>query len=166
MFIPYTKAQRIDKLSCMFVAGHDGRTADAEYRRQQRRHIYIVYVPPHAPCPWFGMSAWLRAMVAEVRWVLISTLIFQGCLGPKFLSQALDLLFGCGFLCATWVGLWLGVLNPVFQLLRGSVLPLSLYLTSRYEFVLGGHWISMLCQFFWFWRELFFGTYILHIQLW
>ncbi len=24
MFISYTKAQRIDKLSCMFVAGHDG----------------------------------------------------------------------------------------------------------------------------------------------
>ena len=35
MFIPYTKAQRIDELSCMFVAGRDGRTADAEHRRQQ-----------------------------------------------------------------------------------------------------------------------------------
>ncbi len=35
MFIPYTKAQRIDKLLCMFVAGRDGRTADAEHWRQQ-----------------------------------------------------------------------------------------------------------------------------------
>ena len=35
MFIPYTKAQRIDELSCMFVAGRDGHTADAEHRRQQ-----------------------------------------------------------------------------------------------------------------------------------
>jgi hypothetical protein len=35
MFIPYTKAQRIDELSCMFVAGRYGRTADAEHRRQQ-----------------------------------------------------------------------------------------------------------------------------------
>ena len=66
MFIPYTKAQRIDELSCMFVA-RDGRTADAEHRRQQRRHIYVVYVPPQAPCPWFGMSAMFRAMAAEVR---------------------------------------------------------------------------------------------------
>jgi hypothetical protein len=31
MFIPYTMAQRINKSSCMFVAGHDGRTADAEH---------------------------------------------------------------------------------------------------------------------------------------
>ena len=35
MFIPYTKAQGIDKLSCMFVAGCDGCTADAEHWRQQ-----------------------------------------------------------------------------------------------------------------------------------
>jgi hypothetical protein len=33
MFIPYTKAQRIDKSSYMFVAGRDGCTADAEHRR-------------------------------------------------------------------------------------------------------------------------------------
>jgi hypothetical protein len=67
MFIPYTKAQGIDKLSCMFVAGCDGCTADAEHWRQQRQHIYVVYVPPHTPCPWFGMSAMFRAMAAEVR---------------------------------------------------------------------------------------------------
>ncbi len=67
MFIPYTKAQRIDKSSCMFVAGRDGRTPDAEYRWRQRRHIYVVYVSPHTPCPWFGMSAMFRAMAAEVR---------------------------------------------------------------------------------------------------
>ncbi len=67
MFIPYTMAQRIDKLLCMFVPGRDSRTADAEHRRQQQRHIYVVYVPPHAPCPWFGMSAVFRAMAAEIR---------------------------------------------------------------------------------------------------
>jgi hypothetical protein len=32
MFIPYTKTQCIDELSCMFVAGRDGCTADAEHR--------------------------------------------------------------------------------------------------------------------------------------
>ncbi len=143
MFIPYTKAQRINESSCMFIASCDGRTANAEHWRQQWRHIYVVYVPPHAPIPWFGMSAMFRAMAAEVRWVLISTSIFQGCLGPKFVSQALDLLFGCGFLHATWVGLCLWVLNPAFQLLRVGVWPLSLYLTSRYEFVLWGGWISI-----------------------
>ncbi len=67
MFIPYTKAQRIDELSRIFVADRDGRTANAEQRRQQQRHIYFVYVPPHAPCPWFGMLAMFRAMAAEVR---------------------------------------------------------------------------------------------------
>ncbi len=66
MFIPYTKAQRIDESSCMFIAGCDGRTANAEHWRQQQWHIYIVYAPPHAPCPWFGMSAVFRAMAAEV----------------------------------------------------------------------------------------------------
>ncbi len=146
MFILYSKAQRINKLSCMFVAGRDGCTANAEHLRQQRRHIYIVYVPPHAPCPWFGMSAMFRAMAAEVRWVLICTSIFQGCWGLKFVSQALDLLFECSFLHATWVGLCLGVLNPVFQLWRVGIWPLSLYLTSWYEFVLWGSGISKLVQ--------------------
>ena len=37
MFIPYTKAQRIDESSCMFVAGRDGCTANAEHWQQQRR---------------------------------------------------------------------------------------------------------------------------------
>ncbi len=144
MFIPYTKAQRIDESSCMFVAGRDGRTANAEHRRQQQRHIYVLYVPPHAPCPWFGMSAMFRAMAAEVRWVLISTSIFQGCSGLKFVSQALDLLFGCNFLCATWVELCLWVLNPVFQLWRVGLWPLYLYLPSKYQLVLSPDWISWL----------------------
>ncbi len=144
MFIPYTKAQRIDESSCMFVAGSDGCTADAEHWRQQWWHIYVVYVPPHAPCPWFGMSAMFRAMAAEVRWVLISTSIFQGCLGPKFVSQALDLLFGCVFLQPTSVGLCLGVLNPVFQLWRVGLWPLYLYLPSKYQLVLLPHRISSL----------------------
>jgi hypothetical protein len=62
MFIPCTKAQRIDKSSCMFIAGCVGCTANAKRWRQQQRHIYVVYVPPHAPCPWFGMLAMFRAM--------------------------------------------------------------------------------------------------------
>ncbi len=143
MFIPCTKAQRIDESLCMSVAGRDGHTADAEHRRQQQWHIYVVYVTPHSLRPWFGMSAMFRAMAAEVRWVLISTSIFQGFLGPKFVSQALDLLFGCVFFHATWVGLCLGVINPVFQLLRVGVWPLSLFLTSWYEFLLWGGWISI-----------------------
>ncbi len=99
MFISYTKAQSIDKLSCLFVTDLDCCTADAEHRRQQRWHIYVVYVPSHALCPWFGMSAMFRAMAAEVWWVLISTLRFQGFWGPFFVSQALDLLFWWVFFC-------------------------------------------------------------------
>ncbi len=67
MFILYNKTQRIDELSCMFVASCDVHTANAEHWRQQQWHIYVVYVPPHAPCSWFGMSAMFRAMAAEVR---------------------------------------------------------------------------------------------------
>jgi hypothetical protein len=63
--------------------------------------------------------------------------------GGAWCMQALDLLFRCIFLRATWVGLCLGVLNPVFQLLRVGVWPLSLYLTSWYKFVLWGGWISV-----------------------
>jgi hypothetical protein len=66
MFISYTKAQGIDESLCLFVAGLDCCTADAEHWRQQQRHIYIIYVPPHAPCSWFGMLAMFRAMAAEV----------------------------------------------------------------------------------------------------
>ncbi len=67
MFISYMKAQRIDKLLCLFVASYDHCTADAEHWRQHRPHIYVVYVLPHAPCPWFGMLTVFRAMAAEVR---------------------------------------------------------------------------------------------------
>jgi hypothetical protein len=63
----HTKAQCINESLCIFVAGRDGRTANAEHWRQQQQRIYIVYVPPQAPCPWFGMSAMFRAMAAEVR---------------------------------------------------------------------------------------------------
>jgi hypothetical protein len=39
MFIPYTKEQRINESSCMFVAGRDGRSANAEHWRKQQWHI-------------------------------------------------------------------------------------------------------------------------------
>jgi hypothetical protein len=67
MFISYTKAKRIDGSLCLFVAGLDHCTTYAELRQQQQQHIYLVYVPPHAPRPCFGMTAMFRAMAAEVR---------------------------------------------------------------------------------------------------
>jgi hypothetical protein len=36
MFVPYTKAQRIDELLGMFVAGRDDCTANAEHWQQQQ----------------------------------------------------------------------------------------------------------------------------------
>jgi hypothetical protein len=66
MFISYSKAQHIDKLLCLFVVCLDCCISDTEHQQQQQRHIYVVYVPPHAPCPWFGMLAMFRAMAAEV----------------------------------------------------------------------------------------------------
>jgi hypothetical protein len=55
MFISYSKEQCIDKFPCLFVASLDHCTTDAEHPWQQQRFIYVVYVPPHTPCPWFGI---------------------------------------------------------------------------------------------------------------
>ena len=49
----------------MFI-GRDGHTANAEHQRQQRRHIYVVYDPPHGRYAWFAMLAVFRAWAAEV----------------------------------------------------------------------------------------------------
>ena len=35
LFSYYSKAQRVDELSSVMFAGRDGRTANAEHRRQQ-----------------------------------------------------------------------------------------------------------------------------------
>ncbi len=126
IFISYTKAQRISKLWCLFVAGLDHCTADAEHRRWQRRHIYVAYVPPHAPCPWFGMLAMFRAMAAEVWWVLISTSRFQAFGGLYIVSHALDLLFGCCFLQPTSVGLSWGAKPCFLASESGFMTPLFL----------------------------------------
>ncbi len=62
MFISYSKAKHIIKLSCLFVAGLDCCTADAEHWWQQQWHIYVVYL-----CPWFGLSpAMFKSMEAGV----------------------------------------------------------------------------------------------------
>ncbi len=49
----------------MFVCC-DGRTADAEHQRQQRRPIYVVYGPSHDRYAWFAMLAVFGASAAEV----------------------------------------------------------------------------------------------------
>ncbi len=103
MFISLSKARHINKLSCLIVAGRDGCTVNVEHQRGQRRHIYVVYVPSHALCPWFGMSAMFRAMAVEVWWLLIHSLDFRGLGRGMFASQAPPHLFPPGFLCFTWV---------------------------------------------------------------
>jgi hypothetical protein len=92
----------------LFVAGHDGCTTDAEHWRGQPRHIYIVYVPPHAPCPWLGMSAMFRAMAAEVWWLLISSQDLGGAWDGTCASLAPPHCFLPRFFHFTWVGTVLG----------------------------------------------------------
>jgi hypothetical protein len=101
MFISWSKGQLVDESSCLMIASRDGRTAYAEHWRQQQRYKYVLYVPTHAPCPWFAMSAMFTAMAAEVWQVLISTSSYQVFCGLYFISQALNLLLGCGLLHAT-----------------------------------------------------------------
>jgi len=46
---------------------YDGRATDAEHQRQQRRHIYVIYVFLHGRHARFAMPAMFRASAAEVR---------------------------------------------------------------------------------------------------
>jgi hypothetical protein len=87
----------------MFV-GHDGCTANAEHQRQQRRHIYIVYCPPHGWYARFAMLAMFGASAAEVWALLIRSDNFGGLGSATFASQALPHLLIQGFLHFTWVG--------------------------------------------------------------
>jgi len=46
-YMSYSKAQRVDESLFLIIVGRDGCNADAEHLWQQRRHIYVVYVPLH-----------------------------------------------------------------------------------------------------------------------
>ena len=63
----------MDKLLFLMFAGCDGRAANVEHQRQQRRHIYVVYVTPHGQYAWFAMLAITEILAAEVRQLLISS---------------------------------------------------------------------------------------------
>ena len=59
-------------------ADYDGRAADAEHQRQQRRHMYVVYVSllvRHARCALEGIC---KSMAIEIRVVLIHSRDFRG----------------------------------------------------------------------------------------
>ena len=86
----------------MFV-GRDGRTADAEHQRQQRRHIYVyvVYGPPHGWYARFAMLAMFGVSAAEVQALLISSHDFGGFGSVTFESQALPHLLIPGILHLT-----------------------------------------------------------------
>ena len=66
MLINQSKAWHVDELLLLIVAGHDGRTADAEHQQRQQRHIYVAYGPLHILCAWFGVSAMFGALAAEI----------------------------------------------------------------------------------------------------
>jgi hypothetical protein len=48
-------------------ADYDGRAGDAEHLRQQRRHMYAVYVSLHGWHAHIAMPAMFGASAAEVR---------------------------------------------------------------------------------------------------
>ncbi len=54
-------------MSHPIVAGCDGRTADAEHRRRQPPHIYIVHVPPQSSYARFAVSPISESMAIETR---------------------------------------------------------------------------------------------------
>jgi hypothetical protein len=92
----------VDESSCLMFVGRDGRTADAEHQRQQRRHIYVVYGPTHGRYARFAMLAMFGASAAEVpALLLISSHDFGGFGSVTFESQALPHLLIPGFLWFT-----------------------------------------------------------------
>ncbi len=119
MFISLSKARRVDRSSCLMFAGRDDRTANAEHQRQQWRHIYIVYGPPHGRYARFAL-AMFRASAAEVRAIIISSDNFGVFGSVTFASQALPHLLIGEFLHFTWVGtgLW-GTISPLGAFAEG-----------------------------------------------
>jgi hypothetical protein len=79
-------------------ADYDGRAADAEHQRQQRRHVYVVYVSLHVRHARFAMPAMFGASTAEVRCLLISSHDSGGPGGGTFASLAIPHLLIPGFL--------------------------------------------------------------------
>jgi hypothetical protein len=130
----------------MFVS-RDGRTANAEHQRQQRRHIYVVYGPPHGRYARFAMLAMSGASPAEVRALLIHIHDFWGfshvqvCISgdtPSFYPGIFAL-----YVCGNTSGASL-----LTQEECGKVLGRSLntpYICD-YEFIVWGGRISILCD--------------------
>jgi hypothetical protein len=132
MFISYSKARRINESSCLSVAGLDCCTTDAEHPRQQQWHIYIVYVPPHAPCPWFGMLVMFRAMAAEVGDYLLVVKI-SGVWGPLVLYLRLLNSFWMRFFATNFGGTMSWGAKPCFSALEsGYMTPIFIPNLSRY----------------------------------
>ena len=52
---------------------YEGRAADAEHQRRQRRHIYVVYASLHVRYARFAMPAMFGASAAEVQRLLINS---------------------------------------------------------------------------------------------
>ena len=67
MLFSYSKARRVDESSSVMLAGRDGRTADAEHQRRQRRHIHVVYGPPCDRYARFAMPVMLGASATDRR---------------------------------------------------------------------------------------------------
>ena len=110
MFISYSKARRVDVSLSVMLASRDGRTADAEHQRQQRRHVHIMYGLPRDWYARFAMPAMLGASATDRRWLIISSHYSGGPGDGKFASLALPHLLKPFFLQLTWVGIGLGQL--------------------------------------------------------
>ncbi len=144
MLISWSKARRIDKALCLFVTGCDCCNADAEHWRQQQRHVYVAYVPPHTPCPWFGMLAMFRAMAAEVWWVQFIVKI-SGVWGGACLHLRHHPIFFHQDFCTLleWELSW-GTKVMLRAFPESARNTLNLSLQQNTEFIVWGGWISIL----------------------
>ena len=78
MLFSYPKARRVDESLSVMFPGRDGRSADAEHQRQQRRHTHVVYGPPCDRYARFAMPAMLgprQLITGDYKLVLIVAIL-------------------------------------------------------------------------------------------
>jgi len=126
----------VDESSCLMFVGRDGRTADAEHQRQQRRHIHVVYGPPSDRYARFAMPAMFGASAAEVRALLINSRYFWSFLDCHVHISSITPSFNTGIFALYLSGKWSGAPFPHLErLLKVLGRLLTILYKCDYEFI-------------------------------
>ena len=129
----YSKARDVGESSFLIIAGCDGRKANAELRRRQRWHTYIIYGPHRDRYAWFALPAMFGASAAEVRSLPISSHGW-GSWGWHVCISGTAPFFLMGFLHLTCVGIGRGTYSLLKASAESAKNRLNFYLHINYYF--------------------------------